>query len=401
MKERTRAVVLPYQTDPDHNIDDCPLISTTTAMADNWRSKQQNPGRGRGGWRARGGAGNAGRGVPRTPQPAVERPAPQAHINDARRKMEYMASVSRSSGLEKDGDSLKDFRTQQEYRQFIQEKLNNVFTRHPWRVTETEDARKQRIEVQENVLILFRKLREGVSASRRKDVFALEVYQTSLFLAVIFASPKQTTSIIPHLVPTMFIESSEPASLVIITVLISLLHHLVTAYPSQGTYHQHLNSIPKHLFLKGSEAGVWIKDLATSLRAKNYAKFERLSRRSMVARFFEDNNSDMFAELQTFPVSQQASSNLAHRALLILVDSLRTKARDTSWSIMRAAYRELSCGAGSQDTKDWMCRSLYLQSLVTDDLDINAQEWLETQLLLGHVRRKEGFEDRWIVCKAR
>ncbi|KAJ6585326.1 hypothetical protein B0H19DRAFT_1109218 [Mycena capillaripes] len=37
-----------------------------------------------------------------------------------RRKMEHIASVSRSSGLEKDGDALKNFDVQDEYRTFIQ-----------------------------------------------------------------------------------------------------------------------------------------------------------------------------------------------------------------------------------------------------------------------------------------
>ncbi|KAF8882027.1 hypothetical protein CPB84DRAFT_225698 [Gymnopilus junonius] len=44
--------------------------------------------------------------------------------------MNLMASVSRSSGLEKDGDDLKNYNAQEEYRRFIQEKVDNIFENH-------------------------------------------------------------------------------------------------------------------------------------------------------------------------------------------------------------------------------------------------------------------------------
>jgi hypothetical protein len=70
--------------------------------------------------------------------------------------------------------------------------MDDLFKRHPRKPTESEAEARQRIDAQENVLILFRmsvlgfsqrdlilsprqgKLREGVSSSRRNDAFALE-----------------------------------------------------------------------------------------------------------------------------------------------------------------------------------------------------------------------------------
>ena len=66
-----------------------------------------------------------------------------------------------------------------------------MFSRYPRRANESEIETRQRVDAQENVLILFRevfelpiglsliqtsqgKLREGISSSRRSDVFALE-----------------------------------------------------------------------------------------------------------------------------------------------------------------------------------------------------------------------------------
>lgn len=78
-----------------------------------------------------------------------------------------------------------------------------MFTR---RASESEDERRQRIDKQENLLILFRKLhpfsstgnpehaicpgklREGVSSSSREDAFALEGKQT----VTVAAYPKST-----------------------------------------------------------------------------------------------------------------------------------------------------------------------------------------------------------------
>ncbi|KAG6853931.1 hypothetical protein C0991_012423 [Blastosporella zonata] len=260
-----------------------------------------------------------------------------------KRQMELIASVSRSSGLEKDGDTLKDFKVQEEYRTFLQGKvgmpydrfstglislvqLDDVLEKHPRRPTETEQEATSRVNAQENVLILFRKLREGISSSWRNDTFALEVYETSLYLAAVFESPKQTTAVIPHLLPSLYLTSSPPHKNRLITVLISLLHHLAITYPSQGTFRQFFDLIPTDFLPKSSAAHKWIRTLAKSLRTQNYATFEVLSRSASISRLFEGpEDPDLSGAMKPLSLSGRDSESLAHQALFTLVHLLRNK----------------------------------------------------------------------------
>jgi len=104
------------------------------------------------------------------------------------------------------------------------------------------------------------------------------VYETSLFLAILFDSPRQTTTILSHLIPDMYSIISTP--LCHLTTLLSLIHHLVAAYPSQSTFRQHLLRfhIPCYLRTQGHACG--IISLASCLRSLNYSKFEELTRPS-------------------------------------------------------------------------------------------------------------------------
>ncbi|RDB18082.1 hypothetical protein Hypma_000965 [Hypsizygus marmoreus] len=341
-----------------------------------WRNQPSRPSRGR------------GRAAPR---------GSQSHL-PPKRQMEHIASVSRSSGLEKDGDTLKDFKVQEEYRVFLQGKVDDVLNRHPRKVTESEQEAKQRVDAQENVLILFRKLREGISSSRRTDVFALEVYETSLFLSTAFESPRQTTSVIPHLLPTLYLASPPPHGNCRSAVLISLLHHLVTAYPSQSSFRQLFDTIPSSLFPKDAPAFNWIESVARSLRTQNYAIFEQLTRPAAITGLLGEADS-LSNALQSLSISSHHSASLCRRALLGLIDALRRKSRMTTWGIMRAAYREFSCT--SKGTRDWLDRSLCLQSVVPYESDIEPERWLQEQSALGHTAQKERVVGKWIIYKAR
>lgn len=47
-------------------------------------------------------------------------------------------------------------------------------------------------------------------------------------------------------------------------------------------------------------------------------------------------------------------------------------------------------------------RSLCLANVNADsDGDVRLEEWLEEKGKEGHVRRKEGVQGRWIICKVR
>ncbi|KAG5646515.1 hypothetical protein DXG03_003282 [Asterophora parasitica] len=314
--------------------------------------------------------------------------------------MEHIPSVSRSSGLEKDGDTLKDWKVQEDYRVFLQGKLDDVVNKYPRRAAESEQETNQRVYAQENVLILFRKLREGVSSTRRNDSVALEVYETSLYLAVTFESPKQSTSIIPHLLPHLYLSAPSPHGNRLLSVLISLLHHLVAAYPSQSSFRQHLATIPGEFMPKGSAAAKWIVALARSLRTHNYAAFELLTRPSSISKIVDDHDSDdLSSALKTMSISNGDVRSLPRRALFGLVSSLRSKARETAWEIVRSAYREISCT--SEDTSAWLASALCLKAIVPYEKDVEIEEWLEQRSEQGHTRRKEGVDGRWIIYKAR
>ncbi|KAJ2984610.1 hypothetical protein NUW54_g10448 [Trametes sanguinea] len=100
--------------------------------------------------------------------------------NDGRRRMELIASVSRSSGLERDGDALRDLKTQEEYREFIQSKVDEYWKtyplegRRPGPVNGNPGLEQHKKEMEGNLLILFRKLREGLMSIQRRDAFARE-----------------------------------------------------------------------------------------------------------------------------------------------------------------------------------------------------------------------------------
>ncbi|KAF7364895.1 Pre-mrna-splicing factor cwc22 [Mycena venus] len=303
------------------------------------------------------------------------------------RKMEHIASVSRSSGLEKDGDALKNFEVQNEYREFIQGKLNNIWEKYPRHSTESETQTRQRLDAQENVLILFRKLREGIISSQRVDQFTLEVYETSLCLAVLFDSPRHISPVIPALMTYFHLPSTEPHSNCVETVLICLLHHLVAAYPSQREFHAFLASMPKAFLPDGSLARVWITSLAGYIRARNYAKIDK---------------STQISALPVAAVPKESKPDLSRQAIYHLVDFLRNKTREMAWEVMRSAYRELSCQVDPQlDTRAWLERSLGLLGSIPGQYNISLDEWLNRESGLGHVRRKDGVEGRWIVCKPR
>lgn len=303
--------------------------------------------------------------------------------------MELVASVSRSSGLEKDGDTLKDKKVQEDYRKFIQGKLEDVLLKYHRRLTETETERRHRVEAQENVLILFRKLREGLSSTGRRDLFALEVYETSLFLAIIFDSPRHASAMVSHLVPEMYLSCPLPHHNITFAIIVSLIHHLLVTYPTQGLFQQHLDSIPHHLFAKYSEARKWLITLAACLRNRHYTSFERETRRSTTLRVLgqEDKDPD--------------SVHLGLLAIFVGIDGLRAKARESAWSVMRVAYRELVCHAEYTNTRNWLERSLCLQSAVSEACNVSLDHWLRQQNAVGSIRAKEGAEGRWIVCKTR
>ncbi|KAI0036576.1 hypothetical protein K488DRAFT_82015 [Vararia minispora EC-137] len=87
---------------------------------------------------------------------------------------ELIASVSRSGGIDKDGDALKDPRIQEGYQDFIKSKLDEYWIQYPPDRSSNMDASdKAKLEKEGNLLIQVRKLREGIYAARRRDAFSV------------------------------------------------------------------------------------------------------------------------------------------------------------------------------------------------------------------------------------
>ena len=228
------------------------------------------------------------------------------------------------------------------------------------------------------------------------------VYEMSLYLAIIFESPKQIISVIPHL----FLSGSDPKHISypllhspsIYSIVSSLLHYLVTAYPSQSQYHQHLNSMGKDLLPRTSGLWSWLVLVTKSLRRRDYAKFATLARKSAFLQAIETSKGVISGKGTVD--TPKADQQLALDATLCLLDALRMKAADTAWTIIRSAYRELSTDQAAEETKVWLSRSLSLESVYTGDMT-DAEKWLESKVSIGYVRRKEGVDGKWIVCKVR
>jgi len=320
--------------------------------------------------------------------------------SDHDRRMEYIASVSRSSGVEKDGDVLKGHKAQEEFRIFINKKLEAFWdlykTDSPCTQPqiESKQKQKQKKDHQENILILFRKLREGLFASGRKDGFTLEVYETSLYLSVVFDSPVQTTSILSHLVPDIYSTTSAPQPFRLTSILISLLHQLVISFPSQRSYLERIKYLTPNLLERPSSAYLWISTLARSLRTLNFVQFEQLSQ--------PDAFEHLLPPSRPVPPSNTSASavlrDLPQSAVNELVFRLRLKARDESWRVVRNAYREISL---SDETQLWLGKRLFFDSFGSEATVVRFDEWVRERCRDGQLRPKEGVEGRWMVCKAR
>ncbi|KAL4064155.1 hypothetical protein V8B97DRAFT_1328665 [Scleroderma yunnanense] len=334
-----------------------------------------------------------------------QHPNANANASTRLRKMELMPSVSRSSGIgvnkDADGDSLKNYRVQEEYRAFIDGKLNVFWDRYA--STTIDSAERQRVESQTNILILLRKLREGLLASGRKDAFAIEVYETSLCLSILFESSvaSDTTSILSWL-PSMYARTSElgaSSTTAPMTIIIYLLHLLLTGYPSQLAYLDYLKTLTLRRTSRQEERErgvepyyVWIRALACALRRYQFTTFDKLSR----ATAFERSYPHLSHASSSHPRAMGPYDDLAKAAIHALLTRLRLKVRETAWGVMRRVYREVSLSDDDKEEEQgrWLGRYLAL-----DGGEGAEVEWMEGRMEMGHVISKK--DRQWMVCRVR
>ncbi|WWD16389.1 hypothetical protein CI109_100815 [Kwoniella shandongensis] len=122
-------------------------------------------------------------------------------------EMELMQSVSRSGGDGAEGDALKDWNTQERYRQYIDERIEaHYITYTTPRHTPPKAGVRQKEELESlaSIVLLFRKLREGVVASHRIDGFAIEVFESSAHFAILAHNLPQLLGALSGLVPSLY-----------------------------------------------------------------------------------------------------------------------------------------------------------------------------------------------------
>lgn len=222
------------------------------------------------------------------------------------------------------------------------------------------------------------------------------VYETSLYLSVVFDSPVQTTSILSHLVPDIYSTTSVPQPFRLTSILISLLHQLVISFPSQRSYLGRIKYLAPNWLERSSSAYLWISTLARSLRTRNFVEFEQLSQPDAFEHLLPPSRPVQPSSISASAVLRVR--DLPRSAVHELVSRLRLKARDESWRVVRNAYREISL---SDETQLWLGKRLFFDSFGSEATVVRFDEWVRERCRDGQLRPKEGVEGRWMVCKAR
>lgn len=221
----------------------------------------------------------------------------------------------------------------------------------------------------------------------------LKVYETSLFVAVVFDSSRHVSALAPHML-AVYIDNVHSSFSKQAAVLVSLLHHLVT---SPTTFCQHLRRKASSIILSSSPEYGWLLSLATALQLRNYSRLAFLTRSESWSPFVQGIGHSK----QPSDPPKTGHPNVAYGAVEMMVNKIRLKSRESSWPVLRSAYRELVCQPGSS-TIPWLVRSLKLSDGCQDSrAGVTVADWLRSKASLGQVRQKEGVEGRWIVSKER
>ncbi|KAG8984575.1 hypothetical protein FRB94_006007 [Tulasnella sp. JGI-2019a] len=360
-----------------------------------------------------------------------------SHVQTPRRpitqqqQLQLLSSPSRSDGPPKAGEaSLLNIATQNEYRTFIQGKIDAFVKRFPESTDPTRSRTDQEVELGQNILILFRKLREGVIASKRLDVFAVELYETSACWSILLRDGAQSTSILSQL-PELLLnyhaltttQPSQPSASPRPSsdrwawksemVVIYFLHLLRNKWPSQTEFLAALSTRPQRR--TGSEPSrsifpthtseddtfvgeirAYLTSLATSIRRANYFA---------LATLLDPKGNEFLGSLilARFTSSQDDEHIVKLRAdtLLLSVNYLRELARDEiAWKCMHSAYREVSM---REDARSWLSQRLFFTD--GEDGKMAVDTWMEKRVEKGDLTKKEaiqapGTSGSWLMRRA-
>jgi len=244
----------------------------------------------------------------------------------------------------------------------------------------------------ENLMLLTRKLREGILASRRTDGFAIEVYETSFYLAIIFDSASYAISTSSHLLSSLYpplVHTEPPEDDRTLVVTLSLLRHLCHSPISQTRFWKELSAARRSSFLCPSTSQYeWIYGIATALRYHNYIALDRLSRSPGAP---------------SSTLSSVTHSPLAMHAVERMLERLRISARASCTAVLRRAYVDFH---DVPDTCEWLCRVACLKATPRNETDgavrpqSEVDRWFEKLCTEGQFRRKDDITpQRWVVNK--
>ena len=222
------------------------------------------------------------------------------------------------------------------------------------------------------------------------------VYETSLWLSIIFHSHAQTTSILSPLLPDLYLSvkptvKGEASSS--LTVLLASLHSLERHYPSQRAFFDLSTSLLPSFTLRDDHQ-VWLRDLSCSIRRSGYSHFRRLTQKTTLGRLVASKTSETPDQTPL-----DSGPDLALLSLETLVESLRDRLRLSAWCTVRSAYREFALPLC--DTATWLSNVLLLE-VETEKQDTrkdgdHVQLWFTSRENLGEVVRKGGMDGRWAV----
>ncbi|KZO99360.1 hypothetical protein CALVIDRAFT_561226 [Calocera viscosa TUFC12733] len=301
-------------------------------------------------------------------------------------RMERLAMISRSGGSEDANDTLKDYNVQEEFREYIEKHISAYKATNPFPPALNDDGSSSlspsQRETLTNILIMFRKLREGILASRRVDHFAIETYETSARLAVYCQEDKALSSVFGRLVPDLYnaydeatltaglsnlTTSAAPAATVSARQVPSkrdeftavyLLHLLHVAYPSQRDF------LPRLKALSGQAPATFRLVAATAAHVRR---------------------GSFWALSQLVLHSTQPRSDLIQRMLIVIL----AKTRSRTWATLKAAYMQVQLDKGN-----WLCSVLGFEKAAS------VERFMKERAKLGEVVEKEATLPTWTIQKA-
>lgn len=252
--------------------------------------------------------------------------------------------------------SLKHWATQEKYRTYIDERIEKHYaTFGGRRDAPVAPTQGEELESLQSLVLLFRKLREGVVASHRIDAFAVKVFESSVRYSVLSKNTGQLLSSLSGLVPGLYeaYDKTDPgkggvdisgglAKLSLHDkraefVSILLLYHLVQTASTTVFWSTliDLTTSSQSTRLRAPFAPV---DHNTTVAPRDTGKFIARHKLSFAIRVAGCLSVEQFDPLRFYALCRDPSASTYERAVLSWA---RDRVQDRAWEVMRKAYLEV------------------------------------------------------------